>query len=152
MGPHPLETRKNLKTSGSVPTRNQKKRENEWAHTHSLRQNFLNRVGLHTYTPTRPTHLYTHTPHTHPYAHSPPPDTALRPPRPIYPRPTYPPQKNQKSYIHSSARFSRKQKLPAASKKETAGLCLQENKTPAVPVMVLIWFILFSICCPKRLC
>ena len=47
VGPRPLETRKNVKTSGLAPTQKDKKSLNEWAHTHSKQQKKLNRVGLH---------------------------------------------------------------------------------------------------------
>ena len=43
----PLETRKNVKTSGPVPTRKPKKLENEWACAHSKTEKTWKRVGLH---------------------------------------------------------------------------------------------------------
>jgi hypothetical protein len=51
VGPRPLETRKNVKTSGLAPTQKDKKSLNEWAHTHSKQQKKLNRVGLHPLVP-----------------------------------------------------------------------------------------------------
>ena len=80
VGLYPLENRKNVKTSGLVPTRNNKKSLIEWVYTHSNllkihkrvdlhpleNRKTWKRVGLHTYTPT---HLHArtfrHSPHSH---------------------------------------------------------------------------------------
>ena len=117
VGPRPLETRKNVKTSGPTPTHSGKTSSNEWVYTP------IHPHALHTYTPTRPTH--THTP-----THRPPtPPSDIHAPSTL--APPIPPKKISKAiYIAPPAFQENKSSLLPQKKKRRASACKKTRRPP----------------------